>query len=49
MDMAENNEYRALHYAVLARSPEMVQILMEYGADARKGVYPHREATSALT
>jgi ankyrin repeat protein len=49
VDMAENNEHRALHYAVLARAPEMVRILMEYGADARKGIYPHRDATSALT
>jgi len=49
MDMAENNEHRALHYAVLDRSPEMVRLLMAHGADARKGIYPHRDATSALT
>jgi ankyrin repeat protein len=49
MDMAGNNEHRALHYAVLARSPEIVRILMEHGADARKGIYPHRDATAALT
>ena len=48
-DMAENDEHRAIHYAVLARSPEMVRLLMEQGADARKGIYPRREATSALT
>lgn len=48
-DMAENDEHRAIHYAVLARSPEMVRLLMEHGADARKGIYPRREATSALT
>ncbi len=47
-DMAENNEHRAIHYAVLARAPEMVRVLMEHGADARKGIYPHRDATSAL-
>jgi ankyrin repeat protein len=48
-DMAENDEHRAIHYAVLVRSPEMVRLLMEHGADARKGIYPRREATSALT
>ncbi|HTQ57666.1 MAG TPA: ankyrin repeat domain-containing protein [Bryobacteraceae bacterium] len=48
MDMAENNEHRALHYAVLRRDPAMVRMLMEAGADARKGIYPHRDATSAL-
>ncbi len=49
MDMAHDNEHRALHYAVLERAPEMVRVLMEHGADARKGIYPHRGATSALT
>ncbi len=48
MDMAENNEHRALHYAVLRRDTAMVRLLMEAGADARKGIYPHRDATSAL-
>jgi ankyrin repeat protein len=47
-DMAENNEHRALHYAVLRRDPAMVRLLMETGADARKGIYPHRAATTAL-
>ena len=49
MDTAENDERRALHYAVLDRAPEMVRVLMAYGADARQGIYPHRDATSALT
>jgi ankyrin repeat protein len=48
MDMAENNEHRALHYAVLRRNDPMVRLLMEAGADARKGIFPHRDATSAL-
>jgi len=48
-DMAENDEHRAIHYAVLDCAPEMVRVLMEHGADARKGIYPHRGATSALT
>src|SRR5262245_3181161 len=38
-----------LHYAVFDRSPEMVRVLMEHGANARSGVYPHRDATSPLT
>jgi len=49
MDMAENNEHRAIHHAVFNRSQEMVRLLMRYGADARKGIYPHRQATTALT
>ncbi len=49
MEMAENDEHRALHFAVFARAPEMVRLLMEHGADARRGIYPHRDATSPLT
>jgi ankyrin repeat protein len=48
MDRAENDEHRALHYAVLRRDAEMVRLLMEAGADARKGIFPHRDATSAF-
>jgi len=44
-----NNEHRVLHYAVYNRSPEMVRLLMQCGADARKGLWPIREATTALT
>jgi len=40
---------QVLHHAVLHRAPEMVRMLMELGANAREGVYPHRDATSALT
>src|SRR5205085_9520665 len=39
---------QVLHYAVLNRAPEMARLLMKCGANAREGVYPHREATSAL-
>jgi len=48
MDMSANNEHRAIHYAVLRRDPAMVRLLMEAGADARKGIFPHRDATSAM-
>ena len=49
MDRAENDEHRGLHYAVLRRDAAMARILMEAGADARKGIWPHRDATSAWT
>jgi ankyrin repeat protein len=48
MDMAASDEHRVLHYAVLRRDVAMVRLLMEAGADARKGIWPHRDATSAL-
>ncbi|HEY7336249.1 MAG TPA: hypothetical protein VH639_15270 [Bryobacteraceae bacterium] len=47
-DMAYENEHQVLHYAVYARLPEMVRLLMQRGADARKGVWPHRAATAPL-
>jgi ankyrin repeat protein len=49
MDRAGNDEHRGLHYAVLRREVPMVKLLMEAGADARKGIWPNRDATSALT
>ncbi len=48
MDMSGGDEHRVLHYAVLRRDAPMVRLLMEAGADARKGIYPHRGATSAF-
>jgi ankyrin repeat protein len=38
---------QTVHFAVLNRSPEMTRLLMQHGANAREGVYPHREATTA--
>ena len=49
MDMAGNDEHQGLHYAVLRRDAAMVRLLMAAGADARKGIFPHREATTAFT
>jgi ankyrin repeat protein len=49
LDAAENDEHRALHYAVLCRHAPIVRFLMQRGADARKGIWPHRDATSPLT
>jgi len=40
---------QVLHHAVLNRSSEMVRILMQHGAHARDGVYPHRDATTPMT
>jgi len=48
IDMSANDEHRALHYAVLRRDPAIVRLLMQAGADARKGIFPHRDATTAL-
>lgn len=49
MDMSEHNEHRALHHAVLDRNAQMVRLLMDRGADPYKGIWPHRDATGALT
>jgi len=49
MDAGSNDEHCALHHAVLQRNVPMVRLLMEAGADPRKGIYPHRDATAALT
>lgn len=47
MDVAPNDEHRALHFAVLRRDEAMVRVLMEAGADPHQGIYPHRDATTA--
>lgn len=39
----------ALHVAVINRAPDLVRLLMSRGANARVGIYPHRQATSPLT
>lgn len=38
-----------LHIAVLNRDVKVVRVLMELGADARQGIWPHRDATTAYT
>jgi ankyrin repeat protein len=48
MERAGNDEHCGLHYAVLRRDPAMVRLLMQAGADARKGIFPHRDATTAF-
>ncbi len=37
----------ALHRAVLGRNEELTRILMQLGANARVGIWPHGDATSA--
>jgi len=39
----------ALHIAVVNRAADLVRLLMAHGANARVGIYPHRDATSPLT
>lgn len=46
-DMTETDERRVIHDAVLRRDEPMVRALMRAGADAHKGIYPQRDATSA--
>lgn len=48
MGTSATGEYRAIHYAVMNRDAAMTRLLMEAGADARQGIYPHRDATTAL-
>jgi ankyrin repeat protein len=38
-----------LHVAVLNRDAEMTRALVQLGADARLGIWPHRDATTAHT
>ncbi len=41
-------EQQMIHLAVMNDHPEMVRLLMENGADARRGIWPHRESTTAF-
>jgi ankyrin repeat protein len=47
MAMSYGDEHRPIHFAVMNRLPEMVRLLMQYGANARLGIDPHRDATTA--
>src|SRR3984957_12507095 len=49
MAVSYGDEHRAIHYAVIHRQPEITRLLMRKGADARAGIDPHRDATSAWT
>lgn len=43
------DEHRPIHFAVMDRSQTMVRLLMRHGANARCGIHPHRNATTAIT
>ena len=43
-----DGERLVLHIAVLRRDAAMTRLLMEYGADARIGIWPYRTATAAI-
>lgn len=47
VDIDRGDEQIALHIPVLAQDLEMTKLLMELGSNARRGFWPHREATSA--
>ena len=49
MAVSYGDEHRAIHYAVIHRQPEITRLLMRKGANARAGIDPHRDATSAWT
>ncbi|MEO0588750.1 MAG: ankyrin repeat domain-containing protein, partial [Planctomycetota bacterium] len=37
-----------IHVAVTHNRPAILRLLMDHGADARRGIWPHRESTTAL-
>jgi len=47
MAISYGDEHRPIHFAVMNRLPEMVGLLMQHGANARAGIDPHRDATTA--
>jgi len=49
LTMSYGDEHRAIHFAVMKRSPAVVRLLMQSGANAREGIHPHRDATDAWT
>jgi hypothetical protein len=49
MTVSYGDKHRAIHYAVMHRHPEIARLLMQKGANARAGIHPHRDATSAWT
>ena len=49
LEWPDHGEERPIHVAVLRRNASMVRLLMKNGADARRGIWPNRDATSAYT
>ncbi|GHC07320.1 ankyrin repeat domain-containing protein [Cerasicoccus arenae] len=48
MELAPDDERIALHFAVMNNQADAVRWLMQAGSDARKGIYPYRDVSSAL-
>ncbi|MEO0963713.1 MAG: ankyrin repeat domain-containing protein [Planctomycetota bacterium] len=42
-------EERMIHVAVTEDRPAILRLLMDHDADARRGIWPHRESTTALS
>ncbi|MEM0914540.1 MAG: hypothetical protein AAGK09_08005 [Planctomycetota bacterium] len=42
-----DGEQRMTHLAVLNNDPSMLRLLMDHGADARIGIWPHRDSNTA--
>lgn len=49
MTVSYGDEHRAIHYTVMHRRAEIARLLMQKGVNARAGIGPHRDATSAWT
>lgn len=47
LSLSYGDERRPIHEAVMKRLPAMTRLLMQHGADARQGIHPHRDATTA--
>ncbi len=48
LETAENDEHRPIHFAVLSRRLAAVELLLRHGANPHRGIWPHREATTAM-
>lgn len=49
VNIPRGDERTPLHFAVLRRDAEMTRVLMQLDANARSGIWPHRDATAAYT
>lgn len=43
-----DGERRPIHWAIINHDPAMLRVLLEHNADPRKGIWPHRESTTAV-
>ena len=47
LQMSYGDEHRAIHFAVMERSPEMVRAVDAPWGRRPRGIHPHRDATTA--